>query len=99
MQDSDPTQLVKVYRRIQHRRLLKQFEDVKNWAERRSGAKGKNMRYVQVEMEEKILASQASLDEDLTSIDPAVLSKQTQDAADMLIEVQSQLEMVSKSAN
>jgi ATPase subunit of ABC transporter with duplicated ATPase domains len=65
---------------------------------RRSGARGKDARKVLVLVEEELEASNERLKEDLSNIDTTVLSKETQAAADMLVEVQSQLEMMDAAA-
>jgi ATP-binding cassette, subfamily F, member 3 len=94
----DPTKPVKAYRLLSHERLETKLHQSQQVALRRSGARGKDARKALILVEEELAASDERLKEDLSNIDTTVLSKETQAAADMLVEVQSQLEMMDSAA-
>lgn len=89
----DPTAAVRAYRRVAHERLEKRLADVKQIAKRRSGARGKEASKVQLRLEGEVDASAARLTEPL-SVDE--ISDETQKSAEMLSEVQTSLELVSR---
>ncbi|QDS72049.1 hypothetical protein FKW77_002532 [Venturia effusa] len=94
----DSTATVKAYRQVAHQRLQKQLDEWRQIATRRSGARGKDARKELIIMEEEFAESLERLSADLEAIDPAVLSAETNEAVDMLSEVQSRLEMMNASA-
>ena len=63
-------------------------------ATRRSGARGKKAREELIKMEEAFEQSKARLNEDLSALEPSVVSAETKAAVDMLAEVQASLELV-----
>lgn len=89
---------VRAVRQIEHRRLLKELEETKRLAERRSGARGKNARKDLIAMEEKVALSEKCLSDNLNDLNAETLSQETQNAADLLSGIQAQLEMMDASA-
>ena len=95
---TDATGAVSAFRVVRHERLQHKLEESRRLAERRSGARGLKARQELISVEEEIVQSQASLDEDLNNIDTTVLSEQTKGAVDMLSEVQSSLDLMDAAA-
>ena len=93
-QETDPTQAIKAYRTVSHQRLGMKLAETISFAERRSGARGKNARKLLNDMDEEVKPIEQCPSEDLTAIEPVVLSREMQAAADVLADAQSALEMV-----
>ncbi|KAF2790089.1 ABC transporter ATP-binding protein uup-1 [Melanomma pulvis-pyrius CBS 109.77] len=94
---SNPMAPVKAVRRIAHERLTLQLKEAHRIAERRSGARGKLARKELIKFEERVEESKARLEQDESEIDPAKMSDETRDAADMLAGVQATLELMDAS--
>jgi ATP-binding cassette, subfamily F, member 3 len=94
---TDPTRPVRAVREVKHERLLSKLDQAKLTAQRRSGARGLKARKDLNATEDEVKESQAGLDQDLGGIEAAVLSKETQEAAEMLADIQAALEMVGTS--
>ncbi|OCK78741.1 ABC transporter ATP-binding protein uup-1 [Lepidopterella palustris CBS 459.81] len=94
---NDPMAPVKAFRQLSHERLARNVEEARQIAARRSGARGLKARKQLIEFEEKLSQSQARLEEGEGDIESAMLSKETQAAADMLAAIQSALELMDAS--
>lgn len=92
----DSTAPVGAYRQIGHQRLEKRVEEWRLIAMRRSGARGKDARKELIVMEERFAESLERLEANLKDVDSSVISEETKGAVDMLSEVQSRLEVVSR---
>ena len=90
----DASAAVKAHRQVSHSRLEKKLEESNMIATRRSGARGKKAREELIKMEEAFEQSKARLNEDLSALEPSVVSAETKAAVDMLAEVQASLELV-----
>jgi ATPase subunit of ABC transporter with duplicated ATPase domains len=94
---SDPMAPVRAYRRLNHERLALQLKEAHRIAERRSGARGKSARKELIKLEEKFEESKAELLENESEVDPAMLSRETRAAADMLTNIQASLQVMDAS--
>jgi ATP-binding cassette, subfamily F, member 3 len=92
---TDPTKPVKALRTVKHERLLRKLDETRQIALRRSGARGWDARKVLIATEEEVKASEEKLNEDLSDIEATVLSRETKEAAEMLADIQTALELVS----
>jgi ATP-binding cassette subfamily F protein 3 len=88
---------VRAYRKISHERLALQLKEAHRIAERRSGVRGKLARKELLKIEERFEESKRRLQHAESDIDPTELSEETRAAADLLISIQSALEMMHAS--
>jgi ATP-binding cassette subfamily F protein 3 len=89
---ADPNAAVRAYRKISHERLGRKLEQVRQIALRRSGGRGADAKKVLVKTEADFEASEQRLDAD---IGPSEMGDESQKAAEMMVEVQTSLELVS----
>ena len=89
----DPLAPVKAYRKLSHERLEQRVAEARQIALRRSGARGAKARSVLLQSEAELKSSESTLREEIT---PSHMSEDSQKAAEMLAEVQSALELVSR---
>ena len=57
-QESDPSKPILAYRQVRHQRLLMKLEEIISFAERRSGARGKNARKTLIRVEDEVKDSE-----------------------------------------
>lgn len=89
------------FRTISHQRLVSKMEEASRRADRisssrRDGARGLKARKAPIAAEEELKASQEKFDQDPSTIGAEELGRETQAAAEMLADVQSALELVSR---
>ncbi|KAM0258090.1 hypothetical protein ACHAQJ_003995 [Trichoderma viride] len=89
---SDPYAPVRALRGLKHEKLQKRLFLVDKEARLRSGARGLQARKALVAFEKVVADSQASLDQADDEISAEALQVETQEAADMLADLQSQIE-------
>jgi hypothetical protein len=80
---------------VRHERLLRRLDEAHQIALRRSGARGSKARKTLIATEEEVKVSEGQLNEDLSEMEVSALSQETKEAAEMLADVQTALEMVS----
>ncbi|KAF2670340.1 ABC transporter ATP-binding protein uup-1 [Microthyrium microscopicum] len=97
-QETDSTSIPRAYRTISHQRLQRKWDEGNSYAERRSGARGKNARKALLIVEEELKMSQERLAEDLSKLDATVLSQETQAVSEMLADTHTALEMMDAAA-
>ncbi|KFA50725.1 hypothetical protein S40293_07842 [Stachybotrys chartarum IBT 40293] len=90
--DSDPYAPVQALRSIQHERLLKRLFIHEKDARLRSGARGLQARKALVAFEKIVAESNAKLQQPAEDISTEALQAETQEAADMLADLQLQIE-------
>ncbi|KAL7899326.1 P-loop containing nucleoside triphosphate hydrolase protein [Trichoderma sp. SZMC 28014] len=89
---SDPYAPVRALRGLKHEKLQKRLFLVDKEARMRSGARGLQARKALVAFEKVVADSQASLDQPEDEISADALQAETQEAADMLADLQIQVE-------
>lgn len=89
---SDPYAPVRALRSLKHEKLQKRLFLVDKEARLRSGARGLQARKALVAFEKVVADSQALLDQPDDEISAEALQTETQEAADMLTDLQSQIE-------
>ncbi|KAK6509014.1 hypothetical protein TWF481_003780 [Arthrobotrys musiformis] len=94
---NNPLEIVKVYRKLRHERLSRDFERAKLIADRRSGARGWDARKVLNKMEDEMLASELSVTSIDSSLPATVLEEETRLAVEMLDDLQMYLESTAAS--
>ncbi|KAF3282833.1 hypothetical protein TWF970_001568 [Orbilia oligospora] len=94
---NNPLEIIKVYRKLRHARLSRDFERAKLIAERRSGARGWDARKVLNKMEDEMLASELSVTSIDSSVPATTLEEETRLAVEMLDDLQMYLESTAAS--
>ncbi|WPG99768.1 putative AAA+ ATPase domain, ABC transporter, P-loop containing nucleoside triphosphate hydrolase [Acrodontium crateriforme] len=89
---------VKVWRLLKHQRLEAEVAEASMIATKRSGARGMKARKVLIKLEEDLKESEAILRQDPKDVDLTVVGLETQQAAEMLAEVQASLELMDAPA-
>ncbi|KAJ6790165.1 hypothetical protein PWT90_08432 [Aphanocladium album] len=89
---TDPFAPVRAVRGLKHDRLQKRHFLLDKDARLRSGARGMAARKALVAIEKVVAESQAQLEQPLEEITPEQLQEETQEAADMLADLQIQVE-------
>jgi ATP-binding cassette subfamily F protein 3 len=82
-------------RKVRHERLLRRLDEHRQVAAKLSGARGSKAKKTLLATEEDVKVSEDGLGVSIDDIEPAVLAKETQLAAEMLADVQTSLEVVS----
>ncbi|KAK6516299.1 hypothetical protein TWF506_006208 [Arthrobotrys conoides] len=94
---NNPLEIIKVYRKLRHARLSRDFEKAKLIADRRSGARGWDARKVLNKMEDEMLASELSVTSIDSSLPATTLEEETRLAVEMLDDLQMYLESTAAS--
>ncbi|KAG5919414.1 hypothetical protein E4U42_006528 [Claviceps africana] len=89
---SDPYSPVRALRSLKHDRLKKRLFRLDKDARLRSGARGKQARKALVEFEKVVTESETIINQPGSDITPETLQLETQEAADMLANLQFQIE-------
>ncbi|EJP65732.1 ABC transporter [Beauveria bassiana ARSEF 2860] len=89
---TDPLAPVRAVRSLNHHRLQKRHFLLDKDARLRSGARGMAARKALVAIEKVVAESQEQVDQPPEEITPEILQKETQEAADMLADLQMQVE-------
>ncbi|KAI1136994.1 P-loop containing nucleoside triphosphate hydrolase protein [Hypoxylon sp. FL0543] len=92
VESGDPLGALKAFRKVQHKRLQKELFLKDKDARLRSGARGMQARKALIAMEKKVSEFQALYEQKDEDISPETLAKETSEAADMLADLQSQVE-------
>lgn len=92
MDASDPFAPVKALRRLKHERLQQKLFKLDKDARLRSGARGMAARKALVAFEKVVAESNTTIEQPNEDISPATLQQETQEAADMLADLQLQVE-------
>lgn len=90
---ADPIAGVRAYRRISHERLGRKLEQVRQIALRRSGGRGADAKKVLLKTEAEFETSKERLEGEIGASE---MGEESQKAAEMLVEVQTSLELVSR---
>ncbi|KAG5981680.1 hypothetical protein E4U55_002689 [Claviceps digitariae] len=88
----DPYSPIRALRSLKHDRLKKRLFRLDKDARLRSGARGKQARKALVEFEKVVTESEKMINQPGSDITPETLHLETQEAADMLADLQNQLE-------
>ncbi|KAI1107752.1 P-loop containing nucleoside triphosphate hydrolase protein [Jackrogersella minutella] len=83
---------LKAFRKVQHERLQKELFLKDKDARLRSGARGMQARKALIAMEKKVAEFRSLYEEKDEDISPEILAKETSEAADMLADLQLQVE-------
>lgn len=88
---ADPTAGARAYRKISHERLERRLEQIRQIAIRRSGGRGADAKKVLLKTEAEFEASKERLNEEIGAHE---MGEESQKAAEMMVEVQTSLELV-----
>ncbi|XXG99023.1 hypothetical protein Hte_005357 [Hypoxylon texense] len=88
----DPFGALRAFRKVQHERLQKELFLRDKDARLRSGARGMQARKALIAMEKKVAEFKSDYEQKDEDISPETLAKETNEAADMLAELQLQVE-------
>ncbi|KAK5168795.1 uncharacterized protein LTR77_006104 [Saxophila tyrrhenica] len=89
-----PTAAILAYRKVHHERLGRRTEESRKMASRRSGARGMKARKILNGLEEELKESADRLTLLESGIDAVSLGHETQQASDLLAEIQASLELM-----
>ncbi|KAI0850475.1 P-loop containing nucleoside triphosphate hydrolase protein [Daldinia vernicosa] len=88
----DPFGALRAFRKVHHGRLQKELFLKDKDARLRSGARGMQARKALIAMEKKVAEFQSEYEQEDKDISPETLAKETSEAADMLADLQLQVE-------
>ncbi|KAI1770860.1 P-loop containing nucleoside triphosphate hydrolase protein [Hypoxylon cercidicola] len=88
----DPFGALRAFRKVHHERLQKELFRKDKDARLRSGARGMQARKALIAMEKKVAEFRSEYEQNDEDISPETLAKETSEAADMLAELQLQVE-------